>query len=56
MTAQSGQSRTKKAVKNTRHRWKDKFMGWHHLQRIVDVGKVRTLGSCGRCADWASKN
>ena len=41
--------------KDTRHRWKDKIMCWHHLQRIVDVGKVRTLIWCRRCADWASE-
>ena len=41
--------------KDTRHRWKDKIVCWHHLQRIVDVGKVRTLIWCRRCADWASE-
>ena len=25
-------------------------MGGHHLQRIVDVGQVRTFVWCGRCA------
>ena len=36
------------------HGRKDKFMGGHHLQSIVDVGTVRTLIWCRRCASWAS--
>ena len=47
---------TKKDVKSTRHRCKDKFMGGHHRQRIVDEGKMRTLISCGRCLGWASEH
>ena len=31
-----------------RHRWKDRFIGRHLLQRIVDVNKVRTLIWCRR--------
>ena len=26
--------------KDSTHRWKDKLMGGHHLQRIVDVDLV----------------
>ena len=33
-----------------RRRWKDKFMVGHHLQRIVDVIKERTLGWYRICA------
>ena len=28
--------------------------GKHHLQRIVDVGKVRTLIWCRKCAGWTT--
>ena len=31
-----------------RRNWKDKCTGGHHLQRIVDVGKVRSLIWCRR--------
>ena len=29
--------------KNAGHRWKDKIAGGHHLLRVVDVRRVRTL-------------
>ena len=31
-------------------------MRGHHRQRMVDVGKVRTLIWCRRCAGWASEH
>ena len=39
-----------------RRRWKDKFMVGHHLQRIVDVDKVRTLRWYRKCAGWTTPN
>ena len=42
--------------RNAWHRWKDKFVRVQHLQRAVDVGRVRTLIWCGRCAGRASEN
>ena len=30
----------------SKHRWKDQFMGGHHMQRIFDVDKVNTLIRC----------
>ena len=35
-------------------RWQDKFMGGHHLQRVVDVDKVRTSIVCCLCAGWTT--
>ena len=41
---------------NTMHSWKNRFKGGHHLQRVVDVGRVRTLIWCRKCAGWASES
>ena len=42
--------------KSARQSWKDKFMGGHHLQCAVDVGRVRTSIWYGRCVGWASED
>ena len=47
---------TKCREKDSKHRWKDKFMGGNHLQRIVDVHEVRNLIWCRACAGWTSSN
>ena len=52
----SGSRRSKKEVKTLGTFWKDKFMGGRHLQRVVDVVRLRTLNWCRRCAGWASEN
>ena len=41
---------------STGHSWKDKFVGGHHLQRAADVGRLRTLKWCRRCAGKAWEN
>ena len=33
----------KNECRRTRHSWTDKFVGGHHLQPVVDVGRVRSL-------------
>ena len=42
--------------KNIRYRWKDNVCGRAPPQRVVDVGKVRTLIWCKRCSGWASES
>ena len=42
-----------KGGKNARHSVK-KIMGGHHLQRVVDVRRMRTLIWCRKCVGWAS--
>ena len=52
----SGSRRTKTGKQDSRHRGKDKFMGAHHLQRIVDVGKVRILVWCRKSSGWTTSD
>ena len=52
---QVGQRESNRKADNN-HRWKDGFMGGHHLQRIVDWDKVRTLIWCRTCAGWTTTN
>ena len=40
---------------NTRHSWKDKVMGVHHLHPCGRCG-VRTLPWCRKCSSWAYEN
>ena len=44
----------KKREIDLRRRWKDKFMVGHHLQRIVDVIKVRTSRWYRKCSVWTT--